>query len=141
MKTLVVIVIAILAFNAYSLYISSVPDAVKNALAKKFPVRNDVSWSKKDHTCYEAEFSVHGIDTQAYFASNGKWLETQAGIALSELPKPVTETIAKKYPGCSIVGAEKIEDVKKGILYETDIMSPHTKKELELKSDGTLYKE
>jgi hypothetical protein len=141
MKTLMVIVIVILGFNVYSLCISSVPDAVKNAFAKKFPVKNDVAWSKQDSARYEAQFSVHGIDTQAYFTSNGKWLETQTEIALSQLPQKVVQTITKNYPGCSIIEAEKIEDAKNGIFYQADIMSPKTKKELELKDDGSLYKQ
>ena len=141
MKTLLVIVIVILGFNVYSLCVSSVPDAVKNAFAEKFPVKNDVTWSKEDTSRYEAEFSVHGIDTQAIFESNGKWLATHSEIALNQLPKKVVETIARNYPGCSIIEAEKIEDVNNGIFYEADIMSPKTKKELEFKEDGTFYKQ
>lgn len=139
MKTLMVIVIVILVFNVYSLCVSSVPDAVKDAFVQKFPVSNDVTWSKEDSARYEAQFSVHGIDTQAYFSSNGKWLETQTEIALSQLPKKVIASIIKNYPGCSIVDAEKIEDANNRILYEAEIMSPQTKKQIELKDDGTIY--
>jgi len=141
MKTLIVIVIIILGFNIYSLFVSSVPDVVKNAFAKKFSVSNNVTWSKQDSAHYEAQFSTHGIDTQAYFTSNGKWLETQTEIALSQLPKKVVETISKNYPGCSIVDAEKIEEANNKVFYETDIMSPRTKKQLEFKDDGTVYKQ
>src|SRR5690348_2354938 len=136
MKTLMVIVIVILGFNVYSLFVSPVPDVVKNAFSKKFLVSNDVTWSKQDIVHYEVAFSVNGIDTQAYFTSNGKWLETQTEIGLTQLPKKVIETITKNYPGCSIVEAEKIEEANNKIFYDADIMSPHTKKELEFKDDG-----
>jgi len=141
MKTLMVIVIIILGFNVYSLFVSPVPDAVKNAFEKKFSISNDVTWSKQDSAHYEAQFSMHGIDTQAYFTSNGKWLETQTEIALFQLPKKVIESITKRYPDCSIVDAEKIEEADNKVFYETEIMSPRTNKQLEFKNDGTVYKQ
>jgi len=53
----------------------------------------------------------------------------------------VIESITKRYPDCSIVDAEKIEEADNKVFYETEIMSPRTNKQLEFKNDGTVYKQ
>ena len=119
MKTLVIVVIVILCFNVYSLFITTVPDAVKMEFEQKFPDGKNVSWALHPDKEYEADFSVHGMDTEAYFTVDGKWIETKTDIDQLQLPGKVSETIFKDQPHCVIEGVKKIEEPQNVIFYKT----------------------
>ena len=53
--------------------------------------------------------------------TEGKWLETETTVKISDLPENVKSAILTKYPTAKITGVSKIETANDGIQYEADI--------------------
>jgi hypothetical protein len=139
MKKLFVILICFIFMGSIAFSLTP-PTAVKKAFAQKFPNATKVKWGKENKTEFEAEFTLNGTKISANFAQNGDWVETEAQIKVSELPKAVTDAINKQYPGWKIIKAEKTDNAKEGTIYEAGIMSGKHKKGVEFKADGTPVK-
>jgi Putative beta-lactamase-inhibitor-like, PepSY-like len=118
----------------------TVPEAVKNAFATKFPSATNVKWEKENTKEYEASFKVSGTDISANFTIDGNWVETESEISISELPGTVSSAIMAKYPGAVIKGADKIEKPGGKTFYEADIKLNGKNKELLLNTDGSFIK-
>ena len=134
------ILFTVALFIALSTFAINVPKAVKEAFAKKFSTAAEVKWEKENAKEYEANFKINGISMSANFSIDGTWLETETTISVADLPANISTAIAKKYNGCSITGADKIENSKGEILFEADIKWGKKKKEVLYKSDGTAVK-
>lgn len=115
-----------------------VPVAVQKAFAQKFPGAEAVSWGKENATEYEAEFKWNNTSVSANFKTNGDWVETETVIPVTELPKAVTDAIAKKYPRSVLNKAEKTEQPGGKLSYEVSFKTGDKKKSLELNPDGTF---
>jgi hypothetical protein len=114
-----------------------VPEAVQKAFAQKFPGATAVKWGMENATEYEAEFNWNKTSISANFKTNGDWVETETVIPVTELPKAVTDAVAKKYPGSVLNKAEKTEQPGGKISYEISFKVNGKKKSVELKADGT----
>jgi hypothetical protein len=111
--------------------------AVQNAFAKKFPGATKVTWGKEGPKELEAEFTFEGSKISANFALDGNWLETEREIKSSDLPPAVLAAIKAKYPGWTIIEADKTESSKHGTIYEADLKMGAKKKGVAYKEDGT----
>ncbi|GAB2562083.1 PepSY domain-containing protein [Spirosoma aerophilum] len=60
-------------------------------------------------------------------------------IAVSDLPKAVTQAIEKRFPGAKLISAERERDKDK-IHYEVKIQVGKDRKELNVRPNGTIYK-
>jgi hypothetical protein len=127
-------------FIALSAFAITVPKAVKDAFEKRFPTATGVKWEKENAKEYEAGFKLNAVNMSANFTADGSWLETEMEIAVTDLPVAVSSAINKKYAGCSITGADKIENSKGEVFYEADIKTGKRKKEVLYKPDGTSVK-
>jgi len=58
---------------------AQVPQAVKDAFAKKYPQATDVEWIKEGSSkvIYEAEFKSEGKEITAEFSESGEFLEEE----------------------------------------------------------------
>lgn len=128
-----------LAATAQELSASKVPTAVKAAFAKKFPGAT-AEWGKENSKEYEAEFKLNGKSMSANFLTDGSWVETEAEISQTDVPAAVKTAVEKKYPGAVISKVYKIDNAKGELTYEVEIKTGGKKKELVLKSDGTIIK-
>lgn len=117
-----------------------VPVAVKNAFESRFPDATKVKWGKENATEFEAEFKLNNQSISANFKTDGSWVETETGIAVTNLPVNVSNAIKAKYPGSAINKAEKTEKPGGKVVYETIIKVNGKKKEIEINPDGSFVK-
>lgn len=139
MKKYIVMMACLVAINLSCLAIT-VPKAVTDAFAKKFPAASNIKWGKENAKEYEAEFKLNGKMISANFSADGNWMETEAAIEVSGLPGAAVSAITAKYPGYSISGAFKIEKADGNTTYEAEIKKGSKKTEVILTSDGTIIK-
>jgi putative PepSY-like beta-lactamase-inhibitor len=100
---------------------SKVPTAVLTNFKTKFPSAMKATWEMENMSLYEADFMMDGKKSSAKFEKSGKWKETETEIKIAELPKAVSQTIAKEFAGFKIEEAEKAETSKNGIVYEVKV--------------------
>lgn len=111
------------------------PKAVIEAFAQKFPDALKVKW-EKEGADYEANFIVNGIPTSANFSPDGKWMETETDIKVSNVPKIVVDGIHAAYPGSTITAASQIETPDAGLHYEADMTNGRNKSEVLFDAQG-----
>ena len=137
MKIIIGIIITILLATTLA-FAKNPPKEVQIAFAQKFPNAIKTKWGKENKHEWEAEFFIKLTKMSANFSVEGAWLETETEIPVSDFPKKVADAIKNKFPGWEIIGADKIENKKKGIRYEAEIKSGLRNKEVILKEDGTF---
>jgi len=97
-RTISMIAIAItISMGAFAQKMSSkkVPIAVKTAFTKEYAEATDIKWDK-EKSDYEASFKMKGEDLSVLFSSEGKVIETEKGIAATELPTSVQTALKGK---------------------------------------------
>jgi hypothetical protein len=139
MKKFIMMMVCLAAINL-SCFAIPVPKAVTDAFTKKFPGAANVKWGKESTKEYEAEFKLNGKKLSANFLDNGNWTETEAMIAVAELPAAVVAAVTAKYPAYTITGADKIEKADGKITYEAEIKKGSKKSEVILTENGTIIK-
>lgn len=113
---------------------ADVPKAILEAFANDFKNTKVEKWEKEKDGNYEAEFNLNKVETSATYNVMGNLLETETEIAVSELPKPISDYIAKNFPGKKIKEASSILTPDGVIKYEAEI----NKKDLLFDANGNL---
>jgi hypothetical protein len=113
---------ALLAIFAVSAFAGGddAPAAVKASFTKLYPGVTKVKWGKEDAN-YEAGFEMNKTEMSCLFDANGNLLETENEIAVTALPKSVSDYVSKNYAGQKIKEASKIVDAKKVTTYEAEV--------------------
>ncbi|MEO6133452.1 MAG: PepSY-like domain-containing protein [Saprospiraceae bacterium] len=114
------ILTAITASNAQKLTSDKVPAAVKSAFKTKFPNVTKVKWELENKD-YEGVFTLNGEEASANFEPNGKWLETEEEIEVSDLTAAVHTALKNDFAGYKVSEASKIESAENGYTYEAEI--------------------
>ena len=144
MKKIVYVSVLVLSTisSSYAQKISAdkVPAVVSDAFKAKFPTASDIKWEMEDKAEYEVDFRLNNEKLSANFDTNGKWLETEKKINVSQLPKVVSQTLAKEFAGYSLDEAEKIETADNGINYEVKVKKGEDIYEVNLSSKGEVLK-
>lgn len=96
-----------------------VPIPVKTTFTNKYPKTEVEKWEKEDGN-YEAEFDYNKEELSVLFDASGNILETEVEIKTTDLPKSVTDYIAKNVAGKKIKEAAKITDAKGTVTYEAE---------------------
>ncbi len=125
-------------FNSYAQKMkeADVPATVKSAFAKQYAAVKVVNWEMEDGK-YEAGFDLNKVKTSVLIDPKGNITETESKIAVSALPKTVTDYCVKNYADKKIAEASKIVDAKGVITYEAEI----NKKDVLFDSEGKFIKE
>ncbi len=140
-----IILTSSLALNAFAadeakISLADAPATVQ-AAAKKLAGEakiTDVSKEIEDgKTVFETEFTVNGVEHSASFAEDGKLLEDEAEVEVADLPKAVSETIAKELPGGKLKEASKVSADGK-IFYEVEVKVGDEKHEVKVSTEGKL---
>ena len=120
MKNLIIFVVSFL-LCASTINATVVPDAVKTAFQTKFPNAKKVKWENEKTNEYEASFKLDRKEVSALYLTDGKLIEVETEIFDTELPKPVAESLNKKYPNIKISEVAKIERSDNSIVYEAEL--------------------
>ena len=76
----------------------------------------------------------------ANFDATGKWLETETGIKPEDLPKEVTASVARNFPGYKIAEVGKVEKPGTGFVYEMDLKKDKDGFEVQFSPTGDVLK-
>jgi len=141
MKKIVVLLSACLLISlmGYTQKITpdKVPAPVKQAFAKKFPAATNVKYEmeKKD---YEINFKDKGVEMSANFDATGKWLETETGIKLTDIPNEVKASVIKNFAGYKISEVAKVEKPGMEMIYEMDLKKDKDEYEAQFSLKGEV---
>ncbi len=136
------VIFASVSANAQKIDNENVPSSVLASFKAKFPIANKVTW-EMDYDKYEVEFTVSKVEFSATFDKDGKWLETETYLKITDLPKPIKESLTKKYgelSGYKIEEGVKAEKEKE-TTYELEIKRGESLYELIFDENGKLLKE
>jgi hypothetical protein len=115
-----------------------VPKSVSTAFTKLYPKATEVKWEKEGDEEFEANFKNNSVEISVVIDDNGKLMETETVVQVSDLPASVAPYIAKKYAGYTLSRAAKIVDAKGNITFEAEITKGEVKKELMFGKNGKL---
>ncbi len=115
---------------------SKVPNTVKSAFEKQYPGIRVAKWEKENDK-YEANFSKDGKAMSTLQQADGKIVETEISIKISELPLSIVNYVKQHHPGKKIKDASKITNDKGEQMYEAGIPG----KDLLFNKDGKFIKE
>ncbi len=124
--------------NAQKITADKVPAAVTNSFKAKFPKAEKVTWELEKKTSYEANFKLNNAEQSSTFDANGKWMETETEIKISELPQAIQQTMSKQFADYKIHEACKLEDVQHGHCYEVEIKKDKVKYDVLLNDKGEV---
>jgi len=136
---------------------NDVPQATRTSFETKYPNASNVRWSKYqpveaktdlddtdvrynlDTNDYVVKFNMDNVDYLAWY-DDGSWIYTSAVIPdHSKLPAVVNAMLRDKYPGYTIVEAEKEND-KDRTMYEVEIEKGSDKWKLLIAENGEVIK-
>lgn len=123
MKNLVFILMVVLTITACAQKQaeSKIPDAAKTAFTKLNPSIAKVKWDKEESS-YEANFkNAAGKEESILFDAQGKVLETEIEIAITDLPDSAQAYLAQQFQKAKIREAAKLIDAAGSISYEAEI--------------------
>lgn len=133
--TVAVIVLSINSASAQVLKEAQVPAEVKASVKKQFATSKVTGWEMEGAN-YEAHLKLNKTESSALLDPTGKLIETESEIAITALPKSVTDYLAKNHKGEPIKEAAKIVTVAGKITYEAEIKG----KDLLFDEHGNLVK-
>jgi len=114
-----------------------VPAPVKQSFTKMFPTTTGVIYEmeKKD---YEINFMNKGVEMSANFDATGKWLETETGIKLTDIPNEVKASVIKNFAGYKISEVAKVEKPGMEMIYEMDLKKDKDEYEAQFSLKGEV---
>lgn len=134
----IIILFFCLPFTACIIPTEGVPDAVKEAFAKKYPGEKDPDWQLDKNGNFEAKFKKKGVQYRADFTPQGVWVETETNIKKDALPDAIKKVLKEKYDGFKIAEIEKVESSKKGTFYDVEFKVNGKKQDVEFNASGQI---
>ncbi len=95
--------------------LDKIPKAVMDALKAKFPSAKITKWSKeteKGKVVYDLEFAQNGRKAEADIEEDGTIQNFEKEFDAKDLPKAVTEAVAKRYPKAQMKEVMEITEIK-----------------------------
>jgi hypothetical protein len=143
MKKLIVMLSAFLLISlmgyTQKLTPDKVPTSVLQAFTKKFPAATEVNYELKNNN-YEIAYRDKGIRGFAKFNPTGKWLETRTEIVESDLPKEVSASASKDFPGFKVSEVTTVETPDKPLFYKMDLKKGNEGYKVQFSSKGDVLK-
>ena len=105
--------------NAQEQKTINVPAKVKTEFAKLYPNVKDVQWEMEDGK-YEGKFNYNNQSMSVQITPEGKLVQKETYLKISELPKAVQDYLAKNYAGTDFEKASKKTDAKGVLFYQAE---------------------
>jgi hypothetical protein len=121
-------------------FAQKVPSKVEEEFKVKFPNATGIEWGKEGKNEWEAEFKIKDVKYSSNFLVDGTWKVTESEIPSSSLPKEVTATISKDFPGFKAKKVEKIESAEMNG-FEIQLVNGKSKKEIVIDASGKIIKQ
>lgn len=128
------IALLLVTFTAFAQQLN-VPKSVKDTFSRLYPKATEVKWNKENQD-YEASFNLDGKKMSVIFDKNGKVMETETAIEISQLPKGIEKYVMDNYKGFKIIDAAKIVKANGEELFEAEITKGKEKKDLFFDKNG-----
>ena len=121
-RLIIVLCVALSIHTTFAQKISSdkVPAAIMNSFYKNFPTIKKAKWEIEKGN-YEAEYDENKVEHSALFKADGTLIETEIEIAVNQLPKAITDYVAKDMNGKKIKEASIITETNGKKKYEVEI--------------------
>ena len=137
---------ALAVFSVMTLKIEAeVPEAVEKAIKAEYPDAKigEAEEEKEDgKMIYEVEFTVGKKEYEASITPEGKILEIESEIKVTEIPAIVKKAIMAKYEGATLKEAEELIKEKKVASYEVKLVTKEEKTmEVVFDAKGKFVKE
>ena len=116
----------------------NVPAVVLNSFQVTFPNADDVSWMLKNGN-YQVKCKVNNKRNEVIMDYRGRMINHRQNIYVSEIPKPVFETLRSKGTSFDVTNAEKVVENGK-IIYEIDYRSSGKRQSFWINQMGHLLK-
>jgi antitoxin component YwqK of YwqJK toxin-antitoxin module len=99
---------------------AEIPAVAKSSFHKAHPVATNIKYEKEDGN-YEVSFIENAQKMSVVINSNGKILETEIELKVSELPTTIQSYMKEHYKNSPLKGAAKITKPDGSINYEAAI--------------------
>jgi hypothetical protein len=143
-KSIITVVAVVLLVNATQAQTkvkeAEVPKAVVESFNQNFKGAKVEKWEKEKNGEFEAEFTLNKVEQSANFSTDGKLLQTETEMKVSELPKSISDYFAKNYPTYKISEAARIVDPAGVISYEAEVEKGREEMDLIFDSNGGFLK-
>jgi hypothetical protein len=107
--------------SAQTVKSTDVPNAVKTALARKYPNASRVTWEKEKGN-YEANWGGKSKeDNSVVFTPDGTFVEMVKAIPVTDLPPAVATYVNKTYSGAKITEAGRVTDANGRTSFEAEV--------------------
>ncbi|MCX6252756.1 MAG: PepSY-like domain-containing protein [Bacteroidetes bacterium] len=136
---LIVIALCSMVGVAQKLTPSKVPQNVRKAFSKEFPRASGITWSMEE-TNYEVNFLLNNVKNSVVFDKDAKWLEKEAVIKVSDVPKEVKAAMKKEFAGFKATEAEKVELPDNTVQYHLGISNKVEAFEVQFSATGVVLK-
>lgn len=128
------IALLLISFTAFAQQ-TNIPKVAKDSFTKLYPKATEIKWDKENQG-YEASFKLDGKDVSVIFDKEGKVMETETAIEISQLPKGIEKYVMDNYKGYKITGAAKIVKSNGEETYEAEVTKGKDKKDLLFDKSG-----
>jgi hypothetical protein len=137
MKTIWMILAAVLITGSCFAQTSKVPAAAQTDFSKRFPNMTAAKWEVGSNGC-EAEWKENGKEIAVVYNAKGEYLMTEREIAPSALPAAVTKGIRKAWPTAVVKEAETQTHADNRMTYEVELEHDGVSREATLDAKGTV---
>jgi uncharacterized membrane protein YkoI len=126
-----------LATEAQEIEAAKVPAVVLAEFQKMYPDAAKTKWEMDDAN-YEASFKMDKKCWSAVFDKDGKFVESDVEIKVSELPQLVVQSIEKEFPGAKIEEPEKTTLSDGKTVYEFELEKDKKEFEVQISANGKI---
>ncbi|MBK8601356.1 MAG: PepSY-like domain-containing protein [Flavobacterium sp.] len=121
-KSIIVIALIMVSLVSFAQKMKkqNVPQVAKNALLQKFPKAKEIKWDTEGKN-FEASFDLNKVNNSVLFNQEGKIVETEIEIKVSQLPKNALQYLNDNHKNQKVKEAAKIVTEKGNVIYEAEI--------------------